>query len=110
MRIPRFLCRSEASKKPSTFRRVLRLSPSRQRVLRRPVEPAANSGHLFDDLVGPRQQAIRRLYAEYLGRLEVDDKLEFGRVLDRQIARLFALEYAVHIVRGLPVQLMLSMP
>ena len=42
---PRFLCRSEASEKPSTFRHILRLSPSRQRVLRRPVEPAANSGH-----------------------------------------------------------------
>ena len=44
-KVPRFLCRSEASKKPSTFRHTLRLSPSRRRVLRRPVEPAVISRH-----------------------------------------------------------------
>ena len=65
---------------------------------------AANAS-LLDHLVGPRQQAIRRIDAKYLGRLEVDDKLKFGGVLDRQIARLFALEYTVHIARGVPVQL-----
>ena len=44
-KVPWFLCRSEASKKPSTFRHALRLSLSRQRVLRRPVEPAVIIGH-----------------------------------------------------------------
>src|SRR5262249_37911135 len=36
---------------------------------------------------------------------EIDDKLEFGCLLDRQITRLFALENAIDIQRSAPVEL-----
>jgi hypothetical protein len=39
--------------------------------------------------------------AERLGGLEVDDELEFGRLLDLQVGRLLALEDASDIVAGL---------
>jgi hypothetical protein len=40
---------------------------------------------LFDHLVSSREQVIRWIDAKRLGRLEVDDKLKLGRILDRQI-------------------------
>src|SRR6202035_5033944 len=39
--------------------------------------------------------------AERFGSLEIYDKLELGRLLDRQFAGLFTLEDAPHIIAGL---------
>ena len=50
-----------------------------------------------------RASSVRRhVEAERLGGLEVDDQLELGRVLHRQVARLLALEDAVDIAGGAP--------
>jgi hypothetical protein len=49
------------------------------------------SGHnLFDHLVGAGDQSARNGDTERLGSLEVDDKLESGRLLDRVS---FGLQY-----------------
>src|SRR5258708_6241036 len=42
----------------------------------------------FDHLVGAGQQRRGHNETDCLRRLEVDDEFEFGRLLDRQIARL----------------------
>src|SRR5437870_1260698 len=46
----------------------------------------------FDDLVGELQDRLRHREAERLCGLEIDDQLESGRLLDRQIGGLGALE------------------
>src|SRR5258707_13454206 len=55
---------------------------------------------LFDHLVGAPQKHGRHVEADRLGGLQVDDKLELGRKLNRQIVRLRAAQDAVDIVRG----------
>ena len=45
---------------------------------------------LFDHLVGEREQRRRDLESECPGGLEVDDELELGGLLHRQIGRLGA--------------------
>jgi hypothetical protein len=44
------------------------------------------------DLIGAAEDRSRDRQAERPGSLEIDDKLEIGRLLDRQIGRLGALE------------------
>src|SRR5438270_5191237 len=46
----------------------------------------------FDNLVGAGEDRRRHGKAEYLRGLEVDDQLECGRLLDRQISWLLVLE------------------
>ena len=41
----------------------------------------------FDDLVGDGEQFVRNLEAERLGRLEVDEQLNFRGLLDRRRVR-----------------------
>jgi hypothetical protein len=48
----------------------------------------ATSRLLFDHLVGEHEQVVRNSEAERIGGLEVDNEIEFGRLLDRDIARL----------------------
>ena len=47
----------------------------------------------LDQLVGALLDVKRNVESERLGGLEIDDQLEFGRQLNRKIARLLAFEY-----------------
>jgi hypothetical protein len=63
----------------------------------------------FDDLVGAGKDRGRDGEAERCGRLEVDDKLEGGRLLHRQISGLGSRENAADIApagRQAPVRLL----
>src|SRR5262249_27938421 len=62
-------------------------------------------GNSLDHLVGAGDQRWWQVEAERLGRLEVDHQLELGWLLDRNIARLGALENAVHVMRHAPHQI-----
>ena len=52
---------------------------------------------LLNHVVGERQQRRRNIYAEHLRRFEIDYEIDFRRLHHRQIARLFAFEYAPSI-------------
>ena len=56
----------------------------------------------FDHLVGARDKRHRRGEAEHFGGLEVDDKLEFGRLLHRKVGRMLALEDTIDVAGRLP--------
>ena len=58
---------------------------------------------LLDHLVGDGEQLVGHRQAKRLGGFEVDDHLELGRLHDRQITRLGALEQAAGIDAGLAV-------
>ena len=47
----------------------------------------------LDHLVGGHKQTLRHGESERLHGFEIDDEVEFGRAVDRQIARLVALQY-----------------
>jgi hypothetical protein len=53
--------------------------------------------HLFDHCVGNGKDARWDCQAKRLGRLEIDDQLEFGRLKHRKIGRFLALEDAAGI-------------
>src|SRR5262249_3487187 len=50
--------------------------------------------HSFDHLVGTRGEAGWHFKPEAFGRFEVDHELEFRGLINRQLCRLLALEYA----------------
>jgi hypothetical protein len=52
---------------------------------------AYTGGRSLDDLIRPGQQRRRDRETERLGGLEVDDELELGGLLNRQIRRLGAI-------------------
>src|SRR5215831_2531858 len=54
----------------------------------------------FDHLVGAGEQRWRNIEADCLGRDQIDDKIIIGRLLDRQIARLGAVQDLVHVLGG----------
>jgi hypothetical protein len=57
----------------------------------------------LDYLIRAGEQGGRDVEAERFGGLEVDDKPEADRKLDRHLARLCALENAIDVAGGLPV-------
>jgi hypothetical protein len=57
----------------------------------------------FNDLVGAGEDRGRHRQAERLGGVEVDDKLEGRRLLDRQIGGLGALEDLSDVNAGLAI-------
>src|SRR4029077_11896510 len=48
-------------------------------------------------LIRPCQDVGRNGEADLLGCFEIDDQLEFHRLLDRKISRLGAFQYLVHV-------------
>jgi hypothetical protein len=52
---------------------------------------------LFDHFVGQRSQRRRERNADRLGDPEVEDQIELGRLLNRQIARFGAAQEAVNV-------------
>ena len=63
----------------------------------------AKSG-LFDQLVGAQEKRFGDYQAEGLGGGQIYDEVEFGRLLDRDIARVGTAQNLVDIVGGAPVQ------
>ena len=61
------------------------------------------SAQSFDHSIGTKQHGLRDCKAECLRSFQVDDKLEFGRLLDRQVARLCAIHNALDVIRSPPI-------
>src|SRR5262245_24628400 len=59
---------------------------------------------LFDYLIGDGQHAWRNGQTKRPGGLEVDDELELGRLLHRQIGRLGTFQYFVHVAGSTTIQ------
>src|ERR1700758_4244129 len=57
---------------------------------------------LLDHLVGPSEQGRRNIDPELLGRFEIDDQLEPGRLHDRKFRRLFTFKDTADIDTCLP--------
>ena len=55
---------------------------------------------LFDHFVGEHKQVMRNGEAECLGRLQVDDEIEFGRLLDGNVGGLLAMQNHVGHIGG----------
>src|SRR5215470_13776081 len=60
---------------------------------------------LFDDLIRPLQERRRDGEAEGLGGLEIDDELEFCRLLDREVCRLCPTQDLRHIGSGASIEI-----
>src|SRR5215210_6957927 len=54
----------------------------------------------FNHFIGAQEKRLRNLDAEHIGCLQVDEQLEFGGLLDRQVSRFCALQYPVYIACG----------
>ena len=64
---------------------------------------AAKTAGLLDHLMGEREQLVGNIQAERLGALEVDHKLELGRLLNRQVGWLSAFEDSSSEYPGLAI-------
>src|SRR4029450_11172231 len=87
--------RRKAATMGSALRSFARQGHLVGRVIGRPRRTSLNH------LVGAGQQSRRHLDAERLSSPEVDGKLEFGRLLNRQVSRLGAFQDAIDIERRL---------
>src|ERR1700756_4688635 len=56
--------------------------------------------HSFDHLIGSGKQRRRDVEPERLGRNQVDDKIEFGRLFNRDVAGLRSTQNLVDIAGG----------
>jgi hypothetical protein len=68
--------------------RTLKLSRVMSALCQKQTFCGAAKLRLFDHLVGERQQIVGNVNAERFCGLEIDDQLELGDMLDRQIAGL----------------------
>src|SRR5258707_1246633 len=68
-------------------------------------KPDSRSTRSLDHLIGAGLQRERYIQAESLRGLEVDDKLELGGLLDRQLGRLGAGQDAIDVRRGAAKQI-----
>src|SRR5262245_17212057 len=59
----------------------------------------------FDHLIGERQEFWRKLDTERLGGLQINDQLEFGWLLDGQLAGMSAFEHLAREYPGLAIDL-----
>jgi hypothetical protein len=66
-------------------------------------EPSLSLVRLFDHLVGAGEQGRREGDAKGLRRLEVQNEIEPGRLLDREVPRILALEHPAGVNAGLTV-------
>jgi hypothetical protein len=55
---------------------------------------------LFNHLVGCSEERLRHSEAEYLGGRQIDDEVEFGRLLDRNVGRFGTAQNFVDKVAG----------
>jgi len=62
----------------------------------------AQNPALLDDLIGGQEDRLWDREPERLGRLEVDDELELGRLVKRDLAGLCALQDLVDDACGVP--------
>ena len=60
---------------------------------------------LLNHFIRPKQDRLRDRQVERFGGLEIDDEIEFRRLLDRQVAGLGAFEYLVHVGSAAPKQI-----
>src|SRR5262245_28971136 len=67
------------------------------------VSNCSKAAPLFDRLIGNGEQPRREGEAEYLGGVEVDHELELGRLHDRQVGGLLALQNPSGIHTGLAI-------
>src|SRR5207245_9796181 len=68
-----------------------------------PRSPAApTSRTLLHDLISQQQDRLWDRHAERLGRLDIADQLERGRLPDGQVPRFRALQNAIDVSRRLP--------
>jgi hypothetical protein len=72
----------------------------RFRVGPQPDSCSAAKVELFDHLVGASEQGERHGDAERLRRLQVDNQLDLGRLLHRQVGRLFTFQDAARVDAG----------
>src|SRR5215207_6430858 len=77
--------------------------PARERACCELLWGSAYPGLLLDHLIGACEERGRDREPERLGGLEVDDKLELGRLLDREIGGLGTPQDPVDVRRGVPV-------
>ncbi len=69
-----------------------------------PDSCSAAKVELFDHLVGASEQGERHGDAERLRRLQVDNQLDLGRLLHRQVGKLFAFQDAARVDAGKAVR------